>query len=162
MAIAELRGKDFAHLLEDIDGYLCELTGAQIRDGLHILGDAPLGEARVNLVLAILRSAQLFGGSYSVPGLRSVLASEFNLSEADLLTEPGRPSPVRPELREVIYGPSATASDVIDLLYCLARRVVLCVETHTLQREHVSDVVVVVVCSPAPTVHSFVRFPTAL
>ena len=51
-----------------LDGYLCEIKDVQIRDGLHILGDAPVGEARVNLVLAILRSAQLFGGPSRCPG----------------------------------------------------------------------------------------------
>ena len=32
------------------------IKDAQIRDGLHVLGEAPAGEARVNLVLAILRA----------------------------------------------------------------------------------------------------------
>jgi len=35
-ALAKMDGKDFAHLIEDMDGYLCELAGAQIRDGLHV------------------------------------------------------------------------------------------------------------------------------
>ena len=39
-----------------------------------MLGQAPEGEARVNLVLAILRAAQVWGGeSGAVPGLRSAL-----------------------------------------------------------------------------------------
>ena len=45
-----------------MDGWLCEIKDAQIRDGLHVLGQAPAGEARVNLVLAILRAAQVWGG----------------------------------------------------------------------------------------------------
>jgi cobaltochelatase CobN len=57
-----------------IDGWLCEVKDAQIRDGLHVLGQAPEGEARVNLVLAILRAAQVWGGEAgAVPGLRSAL-----------------------------------------------------------------------------------------
>ena len=36
-----MQGREFAHLVEDLDGYLCELAGAQIRDGLHIFGQAP-------------------------------------------------------------------------------------------------------------------------
>ena len=35
----------FAHLVQDLDGYLCELAGAQIRDGLHIFGQVPAGRA---------------------------------------------------------------------------------------------------------------------
>ena len=36
---------------------------SQIRDGLHILGGAPDGEALVNLVLAVLRAPQVWGGA---------------------------------------------------------------------------------------------------
>jgi cobaltochelatase CobN len=141
-----------------LDGYLCEIKDVQIRDGLHILGDAPAGDARVNLVLAILRSVQLFGGSFSVPGLRSVLAREFDLSEADLLTDPGKPAPVRPELGEVINGPSATGSDVIDLIEGLARRIVVGMEALDWQGEGVSEVVAQVLGRPAPAVEAVVRF----
>src|SRR5439155_20370526 len=45
-----------------------------IRDGLHILGNAPTGEARVNLVLAILRARQMWAGTAeALPGLREAL-----------------------------------------------------------------------------------------
>ena len=141
-----------------LDGYLCEIKDVQIRDGLHILGDAPQGEARVNLVLAILRSAQLFGGSFSVLGLRSVLASEFDLSEADLLTEPGRAAPERPELGELIDGPSVSGSDVLDLIEGLARRIVLGMETLGWRSEDVGRVVAEVLGGPAPAVEAVVRF----
>jgi cobaltochelatase CobN len=50
-----MRGKDFAHLIENIDGYLCELAGLQIRDGLHILGEVPNGATLVDLLLALVR-----------------------------------------------------------------------------------------------------------
>jgi cobaltochelatase CobN len=64
----------FDDFLLHVDGYLCEIKDAQIRDGLHILGKAPEGEARTNLVLAILRARQVWGGeSGAVPGLREAL-----------------------------------------------------------------------------------------
>src|SRR5659263_653254 len=44
---------DFDDFVLHVDGYLCEIKDAQIRDGLHILGQPPTGEARVNLMLAI-------------------------------------------------------------------------------------------------------------
>ena len=47
---------EFDDFLLHVDGYLCEIKDAQIRDGLHILGQAPVGEARTNLVLAVLRA----------------------------------------------------------------------------------------------------------
>lgn len=65
---------EFDDFLLHVDGWLCEVKDAQIRDGLHVLGDAPTGEARVNLVLSILRAAQVWGGrSNAVPGLRTAL-----------------------------------------------------------------------------------------
>ena len=39
--LASMNGNEVAHLIEDLDGYLCELGMAQIRDGLHILGQMP-------------------------------------------------------------------------------------------------------------------------
>ena len=52
----------FDDMLLHVDGWLCEIKDVQIRDGLHILGQTPTGEAELNLVLAILRARQLFGG----------------------------------------------------------------------------------------------------
>jgi cobaltochelatase CobN len=67
----------FDDFLLHVDGWLCEIKDAQIRDGLHVLGQAPAGEARVNLVLAILRATQVWGGeSGAVPGLRAALGLE--------------------------------------------------------------------------------------
>ncbi|MFE2600804.1 cobaltochelatase subunit CobN [Streptomyces sp. NPDC059396] len=63
----------FDDFLLHVDGWLCEVKDAQIRDGLHVLGGAPAGEARVNLVLAILRARQIWGGTASLPGLREAL-----------------------------------------------------------------------------------------
>ena len=66
--------EEFDDFLLHVDGWLCEIKDAQIRDGLHVLGGAPEGEARVNLVLAILRAAQVWGGrDHAVPGLRTAL-----------------------------------------------------------------------------------------
>lgn len=66
--------EEFDDFLLHVDGWLCEIKDVQIRDGLHVLGQAPEGVARVNLVLAILRAAQVWGGqSQAVPGLRAAL-----------------------------------------------------------------------------------------
>ncbi|MEM7133600.1 MAG: cobaltochelatase subunit CobN [Chloroflexota bacterium] len=62
-AFAELQGAQVAHLLEDIEGYLCELTGAQIRDGLHILGYVAEGEQLVELLYHLLKLPNLEAAS---------------------------------------------------------------------------------------------------
>ncbi|GIL29405.1 cobaltochelatase subunit CobN [Actinocatenispora comari] len=65
---------EFDDFLLHVDGWLCEVKDAQIRDGLHVLGQAPTGAQRVDLVLAILRAQQVWGGeAASVPGLRTAL-----------------------------------------------------------------------------------------
>jgi cobaltochelatase CobN len=65
---------EFDEFVLHIDGYLCEVKDAAIRDGLHILGAAPAGEALVNLVLVILRAPQLWSTRWgALPGLRAAL-----------------------------------------------------------------------------------------
>ncbi|KWX21984.1 cobalamin biosynthesis protein CobN [Mycolicibacterium wolinskyi] len=63
----------FDDMLLHVDGWLCEIKDVQIRDGLHVLGQKPTGEGELDLVLAILRARQLFGGEQTVPGLRQAL-----------------------------------------------------------------------------------------
>ena len=68
---------EFDDFLLHVDGWLCEIKDAQIRDGLHVLGAAPTGKARVDLVLAILRARQMWGGrAQALPGLREALGHE--------------------------------------------------------------------------------------
>ncbi|MFD9253476.1 cobaltochelatase subunit CobN [Streptomyces bottropensis] len=63
----------FDDFLLHVDGWLCEVKDAQIRDGLHVLGTPPADADRVNLVLAILRARQIWGGTTALPGLREAL-----------------------------------------------------------------------------------------
>ena len=64
----------FDELVGQIDYWLCAIKDVQIRDGLHVLGQAPEGEALTNLVLAMLRATQVFGGrTDGIPGLRTAL-----------------------------------------------------------------------------------------
>ena len=116
---------EFDEFVMHIDGWLCEIKDVQIRDGLHVLGGGPTGEPRVNLVLAVLRSAQVWGGvGGALPGLRAVLAEHVGLVESELLAEPGARIEVPKALTSLADGPSRTASDAIDLLEHLARRLV--------------------------------------
>ncbi|MEU9375923.1 cobaltochelatase subunit CobN [Streptomyces sp. NPDC048255] len=83
----------FDDFLLHVDGWLCEVKDAQIRDGLHVLGGAPTGPARVNLVLAILRARQIWGGTTALPGLREALGldeSAATRTSADAVEEAAR------------------------------------------------------------------------
>ncbi|GAA1390874.1 cobaltochelatase subunit CobN [Luteococcus peritonei] len=79
-------GEAFDDMVGQIDYHLCAIKDVQIRDGLHVLGQAPEGEGLVNLVLAMLRAGQMFGGrTDGVPGLRSALglADDAGTQETD-------------------------------------------------------------------------------
>jgi cobaltochelatase CobN len=78
---------EFDDFLLHIDGWLCEVKDAQIRDGLHVLGAAPAGAARVNLVGSMLRARQIWGGrANALPGLREALglAEDGSAARADV------------------------------------------------------------------------------
>ncbi|NJK61662.1 MAG: cobaltochelatase subunit CobN [Synechococcaceae cyanobacterium SM2_3_1] len=70
-------------LLTQMDGYLCELKEAQIRDGLHILGQIPDPPQLAELLLALARWP-----GREQRGLTQALAADWGLSfdplEADL------------------------------------------------------------------------------
>ncbi|MCD0483177.1 cobaltochelatase subunit CobN [Streptacidiphilus sp. ASG 303] len=114
---------DFDAFVMHVDGYLCEIKDVQIRDGLHVLGGGPVGAARVNLVLAVLRASQVWGGrADALPGLRAALAAEFGLDERALLAAPGAAVEVPAGLARLVDGPARTAADTVDLLEHLCRR----------------------------------------
>ena len=127
-----------------VDGYLCEVKDAVIKDGLHILGSPPRGEQLASTVLAVLRAAQVWGGRAALPGLRAALAAYFGLDEDALLAEPGQPVTVpaaltaaaapaigaAPDADEeapaAVAGatPGRTGADAVDLLEMTAARLV--------------------------------------
>ncbi|MFF3438645.1 cobaltochelatase subunit CobN [Streptosporangium sp. NPDC002721] len=83
---------EFDDFLLHIDGWLCEVKDVQIRDGLHVLGAAPEGQPRVDLVLAMLRARQMWAGSEALVGLREALglaedgsAGRIGVDEAETL-----------------------------------------------------------------------------
>jgi cobaltochelatase CobN len=68
------RPDDVSELVGHIDGYLCEVKDIQIKDGLHVLGEAPEGEQLLGLVSAMLRI-----GSGEVAGLRGAVAAALGV-----------------------------------------------------------------------------------
>ncbi|MCX4783180.1 cobaltochelatase subunit CobN [Streptomyces sp. NBC_01264] len=122
----------FDDFLLHVDGWLCEIKDAQIRDGLHVLGGAPTGDARVNLVLAILRARQIWGGTTALPGLREALGldeSAATRTSADEAEETARA--LVQAMEDANWVPEAVASvaaghsaDVAAVLDFAAREVV--------------------------------------
>jgi len=85
--------EEFDEFVLHIDGWLCEIKDAQIRDGLHVLGAAPVGETRINLVLSMLRARQMWAGNVAaLPGLREALglAEDASLADTDRVEQQAR------------------------------------------------------------------------
>ncbi|TDC24802.1 cobaltochelatase subunit CobN, partial [Micromonospora sp. 15K316] len=150
--------EDFDDFVLHLDGYLCEVKDVQIRDGLHVLADAPAGDARVNLVLAVLRAPQVWGGSHALPGLRQALAAAHGLDEAALLAAPGERLEIPAELTEIVDGPAVTAADAVDLVEALARRLVVGMETLGWDAGKVDAVVAEVTGRDLPDASALLRF----
>ncbi|MFF2074285.1 cobaltochelatase subunit CobN [Kitasatospora sp. NPDC058162] len=126
----------FDDFLLHVDGWLCEVKDAQIRDGLHVLGQAPAGTDRVNIVLAILRARQIWGGVSALPGLREALgldeaaltlgATDAAEAQARALVEAMEAQDWAPEAVEKVAAelPEAVQEDVRAVLTFAATQVV--------------------------------------
>ena len=107
---------EFDNFVLHIDGYLCEVKDAAIRDGLHILGAAPSGEALVNLVLVILRAPQLWSARWgALPGLRDALTlpdrrDALALPDPEARTPPTPLVPIEPSIPITPLITSATST----------------------------------------------------
>ncbi|MBE9059374.1 cobaltochelatase subunit CobN, partial [cf. Phormidesmis sp. LEGE 11477] len=77
---------DLQTWLPQIDGYLCELKEAQIRDGLHIFGQCPTGDRLRDLIVAIARHPN----SEHI-GLSRAIAQTWNLDFDPLTDDPATP-----------------------------------------------------------------------
>ncbi len=74
---------DLQTWLPTIDGYLCELKEAQIRDGLHIFGQCPTGDQLRDLVVAIARHP-----NSEHMGLSRAIAKTWHLDLDPLTADP--------------------------------------------------------------------------
>ena len=112
--------EDFGEFILEIDGYLCELKDAQIKDGLHILGDVPEGEQLVGLLCALTR-LDISG----IPSLRRSVAEALGLDYAKLTDDLGEvPEGV---ISQVILDldldtPVRTNGDVLERIEMLCRQ----------------------------------------
>jgi cobaltochelatase CobN len=74
LGLAEVTDQSIQNFLSVADGYLCELKEAQIRDGLHILGECPQDQQLRDLIISIARAP-----SYEQRGLTQALAEDLEL-----------------------------------------------------------------------------------
>ncbi|WP_399139797.1 cobaltochelatase subunit CobN [Streptomyces sp. NBUA17] len=131
----------FDDMILHVDGWLCEVKDAQIRDGLHVLGNPPAGADRVNLVLAILRARQIWGGATALPGLREALGldeSAATRTTADEAEERARA--LVQAMEDADWDPAAVPTDhgeqVTAILEFAAREVVPRLAATTAEIDH--------------------------
>ncbi|WP_340121282.1 cobaltochelatase subunit CobN [Methylobacter svalbardensis] len=125
--LTKMAGADVAHLIEDLDGYLCELGAAQIRDGLHILGLAPESEQRVDMLVSLTRLP-----NQDIPGLPIEIARLFGLSMDSLLERQGRRlDQAIPELEKLAGRSLPTHADVLETIEALCKRLFSELQAHS-------------------------------
>jgi cobaltochelatase CobN len=107
-----------SEVLNRIDGYLCEIKEAQIRDGLHVLGRLPEGEQLIDLLFSLVRI-----DNGSVPSLPRALAGDLALDYAALTVEPSATAPSS-ICNLQLLGTCRTCGDVIEALALLCRRLI--------------------------------------
>ncbi|MDJ1499100.1 cobaltochelatase subunit CobN [Xanthocytophaga agilis] len=117
VTLAEMGGKDIAHLIEDIDGYLCELGAAQIRNGLHILGEMPQEQNLIDMLQALTRLP-----NRNTPGLPAAMAALFGW-EWDVITavRGQKVETVSAAFTELAGRPVVTGADVQEIIEELGR-----------------------------------------
>ncbi|MDQ1923243.1 cobaltochelatase subunit CobN [Massilia pseudoviolaceinigra] len=116
-ALASMGGSDVAHLIEDLDGYLCELGSAQIRDGLHVLGGGPDAGQMPAMLVSLTRLPNL-----DIPGLQAEVSKLFGLTMDLLLDQKGRRINVVPALARLAQCAVVTRSDALDAIDALCLR----------------------------------------
>ncbi|HJU17900.1 MAG TPA: cobaltochelatase subunit CobN, partial [Stellaceae bacterium] len=72
--------------LRKLDGFLCELKELQIRDGLHVFGESPVGARLDELLLALARPTR--GAAPEEASLLRALAEDLGLGADPLAADP--------------------------------------------------------------------------
>jgi len=116
--------------LTKLDAHLCDLKEMQIRDGLHVFGQSPVGEQRIGLLTALARVDR--GAGAADKSLHRALAADLNLGFDPLecaMAEPwAGPTPA------VLTGedektPWRSVGDTVERLELLARDLVAGIRT---------------------------------
>jgi cobaltochelatase CobN len=146
-ALESLSGRGFAHLLEDLDAYLCDLGRAQIRGGLHVFGVAPVGDVLIDLMFDVLYSP-----NGNVPSLVEAVMRACGISPVALRERHGvwpdalapavmaaatSDDDVSPPVRAIIV----TVGQVRTAVERVARELLVALASRSFARDAVDDVV---------------------
>ena len=149
---------DFPEFMLEIDGYLCEIKDAQIKDGLHTLGEPPTEEQLVGLMSALTRLD--IGG---IPSLRRSIAEALGFDYAQLMDEPSLPmnGNVPQILRDLEpESPIRSAGDVLERLEILCRSCLSRMQENGFIPEQVGPVVAEVLGQPDARTKEMLSYAT--
>jgi len=122
LGLADVSGEALATL----DAYLCDLKEMQVRDGLHVLGAGPSGQARVDMLVALARAPRP-GVRPADASLHRAIAADLGLGDFDPLS-PDMAAPwegARPDvLAALSNAPWRTAGDTLERIERLAAALV--------------------------------------
>ncbi|MES2872648.1 MAG: cobaltochelatase subunit CobN [Bacteroidota bacterium] len=136
VSLAEMDGKDISHLIEDIDGYLCELGAAQIRNGLHILGEMPGDTALTDMLQALTRLPNI-----GAPGLQTEVAALYGFNLQHLLSNKGQKLNTVPiEFIQVADRPVVSGSDVLEVIDELSKHLFQLLAKHRFNKMYITRV----------------------
>ncbi|WP_031526458.1 cobaltochelatase subunit CobN [Dyadobacter crusticola] len=137
VSLAEMDGKDIAHLIEDIDGYLCELGAAQIRNGLHTLGEMPTGQALTDMLQSLTRLPNA-----EIPGLQSEMLRMFGLDYEAVLSKKGERLRHVPIALQTLAGkPIVTGADALDAVDELSNHLFSLLESYGFDVKAIDQVI---------------------
>ena len=111
--------------LTRLDTFLCDLKEAQIRDGLHILGQSPSGQQETDLLVALTRVPRAQGDGSNASLIRA-LAKDFNLGFDPLtcaFAEPWK-GPRPQQLQDMSHEPWRTQGDTVERLEIFAQQLI--------------------------------------
>ncbi len=145
--LASMNGNEVAHLIEDLDGYLCELGMAQIRDGLHILGQMP---PLPEMLRSLTRLANV-----GAPSLQASLSTAFGFDLSVLLESPGTRLDAS---RELLGQPCHTRADALEILDRAALDLYTMLDTLGFRADVIDEVQRAVLGLESPEIGAALRF----
>ena len=121
-----IRADDGAdHALAKLDNHLCELKELQIRDGLHVFGQAPAGDRLTDLLMALVRAPRQSGEGGDASLLRALardLALPFDPLDAAMAEPWAGPRPAA--LQQASAQPWRSHGDTVERLELLGRALI--------------------------------------
>ncbi len=132
----------FDDFLENLHGYINELSDAQIRDGLHILGEAPKDERLDEFLVTLTR---LSNGA--VPSLRESLAELKGYDYEELLAHRGK-----------LGSDGKTNGDHLKELYSISLELIQTLHAQGFSEQAIPKILTDVLGENNPKVHSVLSY----